>query len=331
MIKATIGISIIVPVFNVEEYLEKCLLSLLEQDFCDYEIICVNDGSTDNSTEILNSYAKKFPIIKIINQENKGLSGARNTGLRYAKGDYILFVDSDDYLENNVLKSLLSIATENDIDILDFNCNSITSDNKRRLFNKDVFINERTVTGIEYLSFFSQKYKRLPQISAWSHLFKTEFLMKNKLVFIEGIYYEDLPFVLKAYSLAKNVYYANIDVYNYVYNMNSITRVKWTSKHLADLVKVSEEVSKISIAYNVFLPMDVLLNAYRNQIGSLILNCDMNQLKSQLKSNPFKKIRFNLAKIRLKYIFKISRFNFIFFIFYSFISTLSKKIKQTIR
>ena len=115
-------LSIIVPVYNVADYLAKCLDSLLAQDLPqnEYEIIVVNDGSTDNSGEIAQQYADKYANITLINQGNQGLSGARNTGIKCAKGDYIQFVDSDDYLEENVLGGLLKQVEKDNLDVLRF-------------------------------------------------------------------------------------------------------------------------------------------------------------------------------------------------------------------
>jgi len=115
-------LSIIVPVFNVEKFLEKCILSLVNQDIdCHvYEIIAINDGSTDSSSIILENLKQKISNLIIINQENKGLSGARNTGFNAAQGDYIICVDSDDYLLPNTLKHLLYLVKKNNLDILEF-------------------------------------------------------------------------------------------------------------------------------------------------------------------------------------------------------------------
>ena len=115
-------LSIIVPVYNVADYLAKCLDSLLAQDLPqnEYEIIVVNDGSTDNSVDIAQQYADKYANITLINQANQGLSGARNTGIKQAKGDYIQFVDSDDYLEDNVLGGLMKQVENDDLDVLRF-------------------------------------------------------------------------------------------------------------------------------------------------------------------------------------------------------------------
>ena len=108
-------LSIIIPVYNVEPYLRECLESVLQQSFADWEAICVNDGSTDNSATILEEYGHKDDRFKIVNQPNGGLSAARNTGLKAATGEYVLFLDSDDWLEGNALEIVSGSLTDEDL------------------------------------------------------------------------------------------------------------------------------------------------------------------------------------------------------------------------
>jgi glycosyltransferase involved in cell wall biosynthesis len=115
-------ISIIIPVYNVEKYLSECLDSIMNQTFSDIEIICINDGSTDNSLAYLEKYSQKGSRVIVINQENKGQAVARNIGIKAAKGKYVLFVDSDDWIAQNSCETLLSYLTE-DIDLIIFDTN----------------------------------------------------------------------------------------------------------------------------------------------------------------------------------------------------------------
>ena len=117
---SNVKVSVIVPVYNVEKYLKDCLNSVINQTLEDIEIICVNDGSTDNSLAILEDYAKKDSRIKIINQKNKGLSGARNTGMKHVQGEYILFLDSDDWLKEDALSELYWSHLDDNLDMLFF-------------------------------------------------------------------------------------------------------------------------------------------------------------------------------------------------------------------
>jgi len=113
-----VKISVIMPIYNSEKYLKEAIDSVLNQSFKDFELICINDGSTDNSPEILENYRKKDKRIKIINQKNQGLSAARNKGLKNSEGEFIFFIDSDDYIAKNTLKKLYQNARINDSDIV---------------------------------------------------------------------------------------------------------------------------------------------------------------------------------------------------------------------
>ena len=132
-------ISVVLPVYNVEEYLRQCLDSLANQTFEDFEVICVNDGSGDSSLSILEEYASEDERFKIISQENKGLSGARNTGMDYIKGKYTIFVDSDDWLELNALEKLYNKITALDSDILMYKFRFFNQDSEQ--YSESVFTN----------------------------------------------------------------------------------------------------------------------------------------------------------------------------------------------
>ena len=136
----TIKVSVIVPVYNVEKYLRQCLDSLVNQTLKDIEIICINDGTKDNSVEIINEYVKKCPNIILINQENQGLGMARNNAMKHAKGDYIAFVDSDDWVDTDMYEVLYNKAIETDADIVE--CDY------RMVFENSTKIKNRTLFGL---------------------------------------------------------------------------------------------------------------------------------------------------------------------------------------
>ena len=128
-------VSVIVPVYNVEKYLAKCLDSLINQEFFNYEIIVVNDGSTDNSQEIIEEYAKRYDIIKDVFKKNGGLSSARNYGLEKASGKYITFVDSDDYVDENMYLKMYEKAKSGNFDIVTSDINYVYNDRVERFKN----------------------------------------------------------------------------------------------------------------------------------------------------------------------------------------------------
>lgn len=223
-------LSIIVPVYNVAKYLQKCLDSLLNQnlDVDNYEIIVVNDGSTDNSGEIARNYANQYPNIILIDQDNQGLSGARNTGIKAARGKYIQFVDSDDYLEPNVEKTLLEKIEEDDLDIFRFNYQNVNEEYEVFHPNKDpkryvdyscdvcdglVFLNERLGPACYVVQF----------------ILRAE-LVKSVPLFKEGIYFEDVEWTPRVLTAAKRVASDSRIVYNYLVRQGSITKAQSVEK-----------------------------------------------------------------------------------------------------
>lgn len=222
-------LSIIVPVYNVVDYLPKCLDSLLVQDLPqnEYEIIVVNDGSTDNSGDIAQKYADKYANITLINQTNQGLSGARNTGIKHAKGDYIQFVDSDDYLEKNVLGELLKQVENDNLDVLRFKYQNVRIDNESKEYDifkpykSDSFLFDNyspcVTDGVTFLN------KRFGTACyAWAFILRREIL--NNCIFKQGIYFEDTEWTPRMILKAERIASSDTIVYNYLMREGSITK-----------------------------------------------------------------------------------------------------------
>lgn len=235
-----IKLSIIVPVYNVEPYIRFCVESLLKQglDDQDYEVILVNDGTQDNSFEKIDDIIREHRNIIRVDQENQGLSGARNTGMKYATGKYILFVDSDDLIAEGSLAKLLPIAldTSADLVVADF---LKLSDDEILAYHADITskCDFKVKTGSEL--FFedlnpSQNY-------VWRTLYRRAFLEENNLKFIHGICYEDMPFTPECYLKAKKCVRANCDLYLYRMGHSSITSTM-TPKKAMDLNQVIERI-----------------------------------------------------------------------------------------
>lgn len=184
-------LSIIVPIYNTGKYIGKCLESLTAQNLSleKYEIICINDGSTDNSCVIVESYAKKFSNIRFVSQENKGVSAARNKGIHLAKGKYIWFVDSDDFIKSNVLAQIAGILIDGDCDrltLLPF----AFRDNEENDIPIEVTAEMYSVTYKDWL---------------WTQIFKTNLIVDNHIRFDEEVSYaEDSLFVLQITHLLIN-------------------------------------------------------------------------------------------------------------------------------
>ncbi len=218
-------LSIIVPVYNVADYLPKCLDSLLAQDLPqnEYEIIVVNDGSTDNSGDIAKRYADKYANVYFITQQNQGLSGARNTGVNHAKGDYIQFVDSDDYLEENVLGGLMEQVKKDELDVLRFNYENVNDNGEIINPNKDpkhfVDFSNEVVDGLTFLN------QRLgPACYAVQFVIKKNLLIDNNIKFKSGIYFEDTEWTPRMLLKASRVASTSKIVYYYLVREGSITK-----------------------------------------------------------------------------------------------------------
>ena len=227
--------SIIVPVYNVEQFLATCIESILHQNFIDYEIIAVNDGSTDGSKEILEDYLKKTERLKVIHQRNKGLGGARNTGIQAATGDYLVLLDSDDYLETNALGTLATYLNKYNLDILAFDCNKVDMEGN---------IIE-TISVIDY----KEKYTTLTQKeflifepTACTKVYKRTLFTKNKIRFPERLWYEDLATVFRLVPYAKRIGYLKESCYNYVQQPNSITHSVNTERMMEIIDSLNLEV-----------------------------------------------------------------------------------------
>ena len=197
-------VSIIVPVYNVEKYLRKCLDSLVNQTLSDIEIIVVNDGTPDKSQVIIDEYVRKYPdkVISII-KENGGQGSARNVGLEKSTGDYIGYVDSDDYVEPNMYEELYNKAKENNSDITVCG-NNVVSENYELINKEDV-----------------EKEFLLGKMAVWNKLYKREIIVNNKIDFRSKVWYEDLDFTMKVYFSSKKVSYVDKNLYNYVLRKES--------------------------------------------------------------------------------------------------------------
>ncbi len=228
-----VKVSVIVPVYNVEEYLPKCLDSVINNTLSDIEIIIVNDGSTDNSSKIIAKYQKKDKRIKVINQENCGLGSARNKGLEKAMGEYIAFIDSDDWIEKDMLEFMYNHAFEKKSDIVICSYKNIYNHKEEVNIIPDQIIND-TIAG---------KNSRIFNIfSAWCKIYKRDFLNKSKVKFVEDkVWYEDFSFSVKLLSMTTKIDIINKPLYNYVIRNNSIMNNFKIMKNL-DLLLVFDDV-----------------------------------------------------------------------------------------
>lgn len=211
--------SIIVPVYNVEKYLDKCLSSIVNQTYKEYEVIIVNDGSTDDSQKIIDKYVKNNHNFYSFITENRGLSCARNYGLDYVKGDYILFLDSDDYLNNKLLEELNNKLSKNSVDILRFNCSFV--------FDDYSLIREEYGTHYENV-IMNDAIKELVTRElvepACLYCYKSSFWMKHDFKYFPNMIHEDYGLTLLILYYVKSITSINFNGYFYLQRQNSISK-----------------------------------------------------------------------------------------------------------
>ena len=239
-----IKVSVIVPCYNAEKFLDKCLDTLRNQTLEDIEIICVNDCSKDNTAAILDEYAKKDARIKAIHLEkNQGQSTARNVGLKAASGDFISFVDSDDYIDLTMLEKLYSKALKCNADLAICNIYLDFVDTGK----KEVFRDSRFYTILSGRTFLGYDFPALTgYIGVWDRIYKRELIINNNLEFPVGLVYEDHLFCIQSLMLAERVCVVNEPLYYYRKNAGgSITdnEVK-NDKYKFDYIEISKRIKQ---------------------------------------------------------------------------------------
>lgn len=236
-----IKISIIIPTYNVENYVGDCLESVLEQKLDGIEIICIDDFSSDGTVEVLKRYARNYKEIKIIhNSKNQGLSYSRNRGMDVAQGKYLCFLDSDDMLGKNALKELYNVAERNRTDVIFFNCEMLIetgcsiSEEEKNYCTKGNY--SGIMSGQEFLEqMFCNGEMRVP---VWLQFWKKESIENYNLRFLEGIYHEDILFTYIGLMRAESVFFANRVYYIYRRRKKSITVNGISDKYIISLIEI---------------------------------------------------------------------------------------------
>ncbi|WP_446470092.1 glycosyltransferase family 2 protein [Xenorhabdus stockiae] len=220
-------ISVIIPVYNVEKYIEKCIHSIKNQSYDNFEAIIINDGSTDKSIEKITALISQDSRFKIIEQKNAGLSAARNKGLEHATGEYISFVDSDDYIDKNFLKDMMNKIIQTDSDICVCDVQTVDENEKKIKYLRQHLNSENA--PLEIYPIYLESVIVLP--IACNKLYKKKFFKKIK--FPIGRYFEDIAIMHQIIFSAKKICYVNKPLYNYLIRKNSITQTQ-NDKHLTD-------------------------------------------------------------------------------------------------
>ena len=267
-------VSVIVPVYNVEEYLERCLDSLVNQTLKDIEIIIVNDGSTDGSKEIIQKYLNKYKNIVYLEKENGGLSSARNYGIPYAKGEYIGFVDSDDYVEITMYEKMYNKAVEEKSDMVE--CDFIWEYPNKKIEDIGKIYSGKKEAIVE------------ARVVAWNKIIKKDIIEKTKITFPEGLRYEDIEFFYKIVPYLDKISFVKETLVHYIQRESSIANTQ--NERTGEIFKIWENVLNYYIENNIF-------NEYRKELEysyTRILLCSSLKRITKVKD---KKVRKALIKL----------------------------------
>lgn len=304
-----IKVSLIIPVYNVEKYLQECLDSAFNQTLKEIEVIAVNDGSTDNSLAILNKYKSIHENMIIINQENKGLSEARNSGLRVAKGEYIYFLDSDDYIDKDLAYLCYTECKNNDLDLITFDASAF-HENKNYITNnqfnydrKDI-LQSQIKSGQEfYIDLINKNAYKSP---VWLFFYKKQFIERNNLKFYPGMIHEDELYSVKAIILSQRTKYIPNKLFHRRVRENSIMNSKKSIKNAQGYFIVSEQL--YSFYKNISLQKkcaDMLINhifLFYNKSLDTILELDYydKEFITKIKKSIKNKKEIKNFKIKIK-------------------------------
>lgn len=239
-------IDLIVPVFNVEKYLDNCMRSLLSQTYKNYEVILVDDGSTDLSADKCDYYSRNYKNVRVIHKQNGGLSDARNVGMDLADGEYVIFIDSDDYIATNSLECFVKCIrqTKKAVDIVIGGYIKVSENEYSSMSNVEASCSScKEMTGREYL--ISSLSNNTFVVTAWSKLYRTRYLVENNFKFKKGILHEDELYTPQVLLKASNVVQTDLDFYRYVIREGSITTSKKQLKNAISIQTIVQELDWI--------------------------------------------------------------------------------------
>lgn len=317
-------VSLIVPVSNVERYLPKCISSILSQIYTDFELLLIDDGSTDGSGKLCDLYAQKDVRIKVFHKVNEGASKARNLGIKHATGEYIAFIDSDDWIESNYLDIL--IKESYNTDIIFFPARMLYEENSETIYIPKV-INDKNRENVEdtilYLYKNNQKFQYF--VFTWNKLFKKEIIEKNNIKFNETIVHkEDELFTLEYCRYINNIKTISTPIYNYRILPTSLTFQKHTSE---ELLIIAQNIQNETQFYsNSFLINYLHERSFLFQFIGLINCCKLKKritIFNLLYNNYHKNKSFIKEKKLIVSLFRHNRIvSFIFFNVYYLLSKL---------
>lgn len=272
-------ISIIIPVYNVEQYLKQCLDSLLVDNHFTGQVICVNDGSTDECLTILEQYANKYPNVEFCSQENQGQSVARNTGLEHAIGDYVLFLDSDDYFSKGAIDLLNGLATQNpDVDFFYMDCAVSTEGGRFYTLHLKEPVK---MSLVDYYDYEYAQFGSTPQGCVCGGFYKRDFIERNRLRMLPHCRYEDELFIFEVFMKEGTCMALHVDepFYNYRIRREGATTAHYSLTHFFDRRTI------IHACFERMQAANMMTKARINQVFGL---CEENVCQAYL--NGFKRV-----------------------------------------
>ncbi len=277
-----IKLSIIVPVYNVEKYVSRCINSILEQTFSDFELILINDGSTDKSGQICDEYSKADSRISVVHKGNEGPSIARNIGIKAVKGKYLCFVDSDDFVAKHSYEALINEAETNSLDIVCGNGLIYYDENNNYLYAKKRQFPSKVYNGVDF--YYNSVKEGAMAVCVPFNVYRTEFIRQNSLFFEEHIAFEDELWTPQVFLKAKKVKYIDITFYMYFKREGSrIATEVANNKDIFDIVnicyKLEELYSQVDDKKQRYLFNETLFYMYLNAfvIGNFMKPGEINK------------------------------------------------------
>mgnify|MGYP000911455005 FL=1 len=303
-------LTVVIPVYNVEKYLKRCVESVLVQGWHNYDILLVDDGSTDSSPQICDDYVKAYDFISVIHKENGGLSEARNTGILHAKGEYVYFPDSDDWLEPQTFTELAEVLESQEFELVSFNREFVKGE-------EDAIVSDPLVTQVfggkdAFVQMLKHSY-----ITGFANdkIYKKSLFIDNNISFPKGKYYEDLGTNYKLFLSAKNVFATNQKYYHYLIdNPDSITQ-SWNEQKFSDMFgfykdifysdfvrsQLNKEELQISQRYYVNGLIHILASLYKSKLDKNYGEIT-SEVKQELEKNKMTCSEVKSIPNRIKYL-----------------------------
>lgn len=308
--KKDVLLTVVIPVYNVEKYLKRCIESILIQEWKNYDILLVDDGSIDNSPQICDDYSKAYDFISVIHKKNGGLSAARNTGISHAEGEYVYFPDSDDWIEPDTFIALAEVVESQKFDIISFNREFVKGE-------EDAIVSDSLVTQVfDGKDAFVQMLKH-SYITGFANdkIYRKSLFIDNKIMFPSGKYYEDLGTNYKLFLLSEKVYATNQKYYHYLIdNPDSITQ-SWNEKKFRDMfefykevfysdfvrLQLNEEELQLLQRYYVSGLIHILASLYKSKLDKKYIDIT-DEVKQELLKNKVSLSQMKDQPNKLKYV-----------------------------